>query len=149
MAVIKLSTFRLFMMVSCALYVSFVVTTKAYAQETPVVFSKDEREHKKIAFLINEIKNSNALFLRNGKEYDATKASEHVTYKISKAKGRIKTARQFIHYIASRSFISGDPYYMKEKTGRKVTTREWLFRRLYDYEQKHDIFYRVPEHHQS
>lgn len=122
----------------------------ARAQQELSYYSENPDEARKIAYLIEAIDKSDVTFVRNGKEYDSARASEHMEYKIGQANGRIKTARQFIHYIASRSFMSGKPYWVKTPAGKTVKTKNWLLGKLYDYEEKTgDLFFVVPKEQNS
>jgi len=72
--------------------------------------SVNAAENSEIKYLLFFISKSDCTFIRNGKEYTAVKASEHLEYKYNHVKSRIKTADQFIDKIASKSSISKKPY---------------------------------------
>ena len=55
-----------------------------------------EAEQKKIDWLLSEIGNPNADFIRNGTEYDAPKAASHLKTKLFFAGSRVQTVRQII-----------------------------------------------------
>ena len=83
---------------------AFIFTFCAYAQNLS--------EGQKIDKLIAHISNiQGAKFIRNGDEHDAKKAADHLQMKRKNAGNRIKTARDFIDKIATKSSMSGD-YYM-------------------------------------
>ena len=92
-------------------------------------------EKDKINALLNFIESSNVIFIRNGSEHSSQEAKKHLSYKLSRAGSRIKTARQFINNIASKSSWSGKPYYVKLSTGKKVKVEEWLNQKLISLEQ--------------
>jgi hypothetical protein len=52
-------------------------------------------------------------FLRNGGEYDAKKAADHLRLKLKMAGDRIKTAEDFIRLCGSKSSVSGEAYRMR------------------------------------
>ena len=55
---------------------------------------------------------------RNGKEYSANKAADHLRLKWEKAGRHVKTAEDFIELCGSRSSISGKLYKMRFPDGR-------------------------------
>jgi hypothetical protein len=95
-----------------------------------MLFQQTLTEEQKIIELINYIEKSEAMFVRNGSEFSGTKAAEHLKMKWKKAGSRIKTAKDFIDYIASKSSSSGEPYFMKFKNGQKIQVRDILLHEL-------------------
>ena len=87
-------------------------------------------EKEKIEALIQFVKKSDTLFIRGGVEYPSSKAADHLRMKWDYAGKRIKTARQFIDRIASKSSMTGKPYYVKSKDGKQITSAEWLSQAL-------------------
>jgi len=94
-------------------------------------------EEKKIHSLLNDIIELDAVFIRNGSEHTPELAAIHLKMKLDRAQkswfapAKEKwTAELFIEKIASKSSISGNPYLIKFKNGKTVTTREWLLERL-------------------
>ena len=87
-------------------------------------------EKERIDALIATVEASSVVFIRNGREHDAKKAASHLRRKWSHAKGRIKTAEQFIDKIASRSSMSGKAYQIREEDGTLVNSGDWLRARL-------------------
>lgn len=76
-------------------------------------------EEAKINALIGFIESHNEfIFIRNGTEYSAKEAADHLRSKRSSAGKRIKTAAEFIEYIASKSYFSGKPYQIKFPDGK-------------------------------
>lgn len=93
--------------------------------------TKKLTEKEKIDHLINYIKNlQGATFIRNGDEYPAKDAAEHLQMKRRKAGDRVKTAREFIDGLASESYISGKEYQIRMKDGKTYKSREVLMREL-------------------
>ncbi len=89
----------------------------------------------KIDWLLAEVGNSKATFVRNGKEYDASKAVSHLKTKLLFAGRRVQTVRQFIVGVASRSSESGQPYEIRLPDGKQETMEVWLLERLAVYEK--------------
>src|SRR5438105_157904 len=83
-------------------------------------------ENQKIESLISSVENlKDAKFIRNGKEYDSKAAADHMRNKWRYARGRIKTARDFIQLVASKSSESGQPYMIRFKDGKEVASEEF------------------------
>lgn len=94
-------------------------------------------EQSKIDFLLGEVRNSPAIFVRNGSDYRASRAASHLLSKLNFAGRRVQTARQFITGIASHSGASGKPYEIRWPDGRRQPLAEWLLERLAFYEREH------------
>ncbi|MFZ4798703.1 MAG: DUF5329 family protein [Bacteroidia bacterium] len=87
-------------------------------------------EEQKIEKLISSIEKSDAIFIRNGTEYPAKEAADHLRMKRKKAGNKVKTAKDFIDLIASKSYMSGEAYKMKFKNGSTINTRDMLYNEL-------------------
>ena len=93
-------------------------------------------EKQKIELLLEQIENSDCTFIRNGTEYPAAKAREHLETKLSKSWISIDTADKFIKYIASKSYLSGKPYYVRLKNGKTIKAGKWFKTKLREIEKK-------------
>jgi len=71
-----------------------------------------------------------AVFIRNGSEYSASDAADHLRRKLRSAGSRVNTADQFIEHIASKSSTSGNPYALRLANGKTVDAGEWFRARL-------------------
>ena len=92
---------------------------------------KQLTEPQKIDALIGAVeKLKDAKFVRNGKEYDGKAAADHMRRKRKSAGDKVKTAREFIDRLASKSSASGEPYKIKFKDGKEVTSAEFLTKEL-------------------
>ncbi len=98
--------------------------------DMPCELKQNLSEEQKIEKLIAYIENSDAKFIRNGSEYIAKEAAEHLRMKRRKAGSKIKTAKDFIDHIASKSYMSGEPYQMKFSNGSIINTRDILYHEL-------------------
>ncbi|MCD6023933.1 MAG: hypothetical protein K0Q91_849 [Fibrobacteria bacterium] len=90
-------------------------------------------ELRKIDALLDSVKSSGVTFIRNGNEYTAKEAHDHLRKKLKSARNswfappeEEWTARMFIEKVASRSSISGKPYRVRLGNGKVVETRAWL-----------------------
>jgi hypothetical protein len=97
--------------------------------------SRPAAEQAKIDWLLEEIRNSKATFIRNGNEYDASKAVFHLKTKLLFAGRRVQTVRQFIVGAASHSEETGKPYEIREPDGKQELMETWLLERLAVYEK--------------
>jgi len=103
----------------------FVSTGVAHADKS------DEIDH-----LLGFIAQSDCIYIRNGKEYSALEARDHIAGKYESVKWRIKTSETFISKIASRSSFSGKQYMIRCKE-EEQTTEQWLSRELENYRSRH------------
>ena len=97
--------------------------------------SRPAAEQARIDWLLAEIGNSRATFIRNGKEYDAAKAVSHLKTKLLFAGKRVQTVRQFIVGVASHSEETGKPYEIRQADGKQEPMERWLLERLAAYEK--------------
>ena len=88
-------------------------------------------ESMKIEALIAGIEHlPNAVFIRNGSEYDGKKAASHLRRKWNYAGKRITTAEQFIDYLATASSFSGRKYKIRFADGRTVDSEAYFHEQL-------------------
>lgn len=106
----------------------------APAAKAPAKVQLSERE--KIDWLLDQVANANAIFIRNGEEASGKDAAAHLRRKWSSAGDRIKTAREFIEHLASKSSTSGQPYHIRTPDGVTVESREWFTKQLDSLESR-------------
>lgn len=92
-------------------------------------------EQEKIEYLLAQIRGSDAIFIRNGREHDGAAAAAHVRSKLWWAGKRVQTARDFILGVASRSEESGKPYEIRPKGRPAQPLKDWLLARLAEHEK--------------
>lgn len=91
-------------------------------------------EQKRIDYLIASIESlEGATFLRNGSEYSAAKAADHLRLKLRNAGDRIQTAEQFIDALATQSSVSGEKYRIRFKDGRVLESAAFFREQLAKY----------------
>ena len=93
-------------------------------------------EKEKITYLLDELEKSKLIFIRNGDEYSAKDARDHMQKKLDYAGNRITTADQFITYIATKSSLSGKSYYVKYPDGKQTESAVYLRNLLSKLEEK-------------
>lgn len=117
--------------VAVAILGGFLLAAQAAAASRPAA------EQEKIDWLMTQIRTSNAVFIRNGSEYDGQKAASHISTKLWWAGKRVQTARDFITGCASKSEESGKPYEIRPKGAAASTPLgDWLLARLAEHEKK-------------
>jgi hypothetical protein len=85
------------------------------------VFAQDLSEGARIEYLIASVEAlEGAKFIRNGREYEARTASNHLRLKLRGVGDRVKTAGDFITLCASKSSMSGEPYLIRLADGTTV-----------------------------
>ncbi len=114
------------------LYFAFTILVLGFAVPAQ---ARDSLEQAKIEFLISSIDNMRgAVFIRNGKPYDAKKAAEHLRGKLDYAGERIKTANQFIDECATASWLSKRRYSIRFSDGHIQDSSAYLHTRLKEYD---------------
>jgi hypothetical protein len=92
-------------------------------------------EKDKINYLLDELVKSKLIFIRNGDSYSAQEAKAHMEKKLEYGGNRITNVDQFITYIATKSSISGKPYYVQFPDGKKIESSVWLRDKLKKLEE--------------
>jgi hypothetical protein len=83
-------------------------------------------EKEKIEALIKHVEDlKDAVFVRNGSDYDAKTAAKFLRGKWDKEPD-VKTAKDFIAKVASVSSTSGKAYLIRFKDGKEVKAGEYL-----------------------
>jgi hypothetical protein len=80
--------------------------------------------------LIESVRSSGCVFIRNGGEYSAAEAAAHLQTKYRRGKKHAQTAESFIERLASHSSLSGKPYMLRCEDAPVTPVRDWLFARL-------------------
>jgi hypothetical protein len=83
-----------------------------------------------IEFLLDHVRSSQLVFIRNGKDYDAQEAYEHMIAKYRHFERKVHSAEAFIEYSATRSLISGRPYRVRLSDGTEMEAGVYLLERL-------------------
>ena len=105
----------------------------AVASGTP----RPSDEQAKIDWLLKQVRESRATFIRNGSEYPCDFAATYLAKKLA-VKGRdVATARGFVAQIATRSETTGKAYEIRPPGEAAVPLGPWLAERLDRYEREH------------
>jgi hypothetical protein len=121
---------RIFIVIIAA--VVMLVSLQAGAEK------KDDNEKQAgldetIAYLLEFVRTSDVIFIRNGKEHSAEDAVKHIQKKYNHYKKKIKTPEDFIEKSATKSMMSGKLYQIKLKDGTVITCKDWLTAELERY----------------
>jgi Family of unknown function (DUF5329) len=99
-----------------------------------VLAARPDAEQKKIDYLIASIEAlDGATFIRNGGEYSAAKAADHLRLKLLRVGDRIETADQFIDELGTKSSMSGEKYHIRLKDGRVLESAQFFRTQLAQY----------------
>jgi len=91
-------------------------------------------EQQKIEYLIGSIGQlHDAHFIRNGTEYDADRAADHLRTKLRYAGSRIRTAEDFIRYCATGSSVTGEKYQIRFADGHSVEAATFFKDKLAEF----------------
>ena len=94
-------------------------------------YAHDFSEPAKIQYLIASVEAlEGAKFIRNGREYDARSASNHLRLKLKVAGSKVKTAEDFIKLCASKSSMTGEPYLMRLADGSVIRAEVFFLNKL-------------------
>ena len=94
------------------------------------VTSVNDQLEGTIHYLLTYVKNSDCIFIRNGKEHTAKEAVAHILRKYEHFRDEIKTAEDFIRLTASKSLMTGKPYWIKTTDGERIKSENWLLKAL-------------------
>jgi len=91
-------------------------------------------EQKKIDWLIEQVGQTDAVFIRNGTSYDAAKAVSHLKFKLFVAGSRVQTVKDFVEGVASSSSETGQPYLIRPRgAAAPIPMHDWLTAKLAEY----------------
>ena len=115
---------------------AFLIYLILFCAAIPVQAAQPTVVAEEIQFLLNYVEKSDAVFLRNSKEYSAKEGADHLRDKLAKAGDRVKTTDDFIVGVASKSFLSGKPFLVCLPGHSAEPTGPWLSKVLAEYRLK-------------
>ena len=92
-------------------------------------------ERARIDYLLERISKSPYNFLRNGSRYTGKQAKNHFRWKYFLKHGEVKTAEDFVNRVATRSKISGEPYFVQLAGRRRYPLQTVLLEELSSFDQ--------------
>jgi Family of unknown function (DUF5329) len=106
---------------------SFLVSVTTLMALSAVAAAPPPREQSRIDKLISFVESQKGMkFVRNGTEYECGDAAKFLRGKLESMGDDIKTAREFIERIASKSSMSGQPYRVKFADGKTMLASQFL-----------------------
>jgi len=81
-----------------------------------------------IDHLLRYVEKSGCVFIRNDKEYNSEEAAKHLQLKYDFFRYEIKTPEEFIELAASKSSVSGRPYWVRCADHPPTPSADWLRR---------------------
>jgi hypothetical protein len=103
-----------------------------------ILLARESRQQQRIDYLIQSLSSlKGAVFIRNGREYDAPAARDHLQKKLNYAGERVKTAEEFIKYCAAESSLTHQPYKIRFPDGTVSDTASYFNARLKEFDQTH------------
>lgn len=119
--------------ITCLFIVIFLTISLLLPSYT---FSKSNSLEKTINHLLKYMEESGCIFIRNNKEHDSKYAAEHVRKKYDYFKGKINTPEEFIELCATKSLMSGKPYFVRCENNTEISSADWLKAELDRYRSK-------------
>lgn len=102
---------------------TLVLLTALIAPLATAATTLPSAERTKIEALIAVVeKLPDAVFVRNGKSYDAATAAKFLRGKWRDRAREIRTAEEFIERVATKSSTTGKPYLVRYRDGREIPT---------------------------
>ena len=98
--------------------------------------SAGEDLDRTIAYLLQQVAQSNLIFIRNGIMHKPVAAEEHMRRKYEYFKDDIQSPEDFIRLCASKSLQTGRPYQVKLPDGRLLRTDQWMLSVLSQYRRE-------------
>lgn len=89
-----------------------------------------------VEHLLQQVKSSDSVFIRNGSEHTPAEAADHMRKKYEHFRKKIKTPEDFIRLSATQSLITKKKYRMRLKDGREMDTRDYMLDLLKQYRVK-------------
>ena len=89
-----------------------------------------------ICYLLQYVRNSEVIFIRNNREHTAHEAEDHMRKKYQYFKEQIKTPEDFIQFAGTKSLLSGRLYRVRLKNGKTMLSQKWLEAALEEYRKK-------------
>jgi hypothetical protein len=113
-----------------------MVMSLALLFSSPLLAISDT-ELGRIESLLQKLGSSQGVtFIRNEKDFPASRAVSHLRRKLSHTKDKLTSAEEFIDEVASNSSISGKPYFVRLNDGTTLTAKEYFHSILADIDSE-------------
>ena len=84
----------------------------------------------RIDYLLERLANSPYNFIRNRSRYTGKQAERHLRWKYFRNRKKAKTAEEFVGHVATRSKLSGEPYFLEFSSKQQYPLRLVLLQEL-------------------
>ena len=95
--------------------------------------SAQDKMHNEIEHLLNYVKTTNCVYIRNGDQHDGPDAMNHIQSKYDYFEDDIHSAEDFIRLSATKSTMSGNKYHIKCPNQPEVESAQWMLDELARY----------------
>ena len=89
-----------------------------------------------IDYLLEYVRTSEVVFIRNAKEHTSAEAAEHMQKKYDHFRKEIHTPEDFIRLTATQSLLSKKLYQVRLPDGVTLPAHEWLSTALLEYRER-------------
>ena len=100
---------------------------------TLFIHAEHSTYQNEITHLLKYVENTSCYYVRNGDRHTGKSAREHIEKKYDYYKEDIQSAEDFIRLSASKSTLSGSPYYIQCQNQPKIKSEKWLLSELKRY----------------
>jgi hypothetical protein len=95
-----------------------------------ITYTQTDHMQFEIDYLLDYVKNSGCVFIRNGRNHNPEEAVQHINRKFEYFRDKITTTEVFIDFCATKSTMSNKPYEIKCPGQPLVKSRDWLLKEL-------------------
>lgn len=107
-----------------------ILTAVLYLGMMSQAFATGLTEQQKIDTLLDTMAKSDIVFIRHEKEFTAEQGKQFLVDKMHNTEPKVSTAKGFIKDVASKGKITGQPFFIKTKDGKKVQSEQWFTQQL-------------------
>jgi len=93
-------------------------------------------QQPEVDHLLDFVRQSDCVLIRNGSEYNGKKGVSHIQIKYDYFRDDITTTEAFIEYSATKSTMSGKYYTIRCPGKKEMRTQDWLLNELKNFRQK-------------
>ena len=102
----------------------------------PLMADVPESQKAEVRHLIDYLRNSDCVMIRNGKAHVGEDGAKHVQRKYDYFRNDISTTEEFIELSATKSTMSSKLYQVQCPGVAPQTSRDWLLQELGSYRSK-------------
>ena len=99
-------------------------------------FAETRQVDAEIDHLLQYIRSSGCMFIRNGKEHDPKATVQHIMVKYNYFKKEIESAERFIELCASKSTVTHTSYKISCAGQPQSESKAWLLQELSNFRKR-------------